>query len=515
MRSILRILAACALALCLIQPASAQVQCGIANSISFPADPSAFRVVQEFGSQSPRHQGRYHTGEDWYGGRGTSYGEHVRAIAAGRVTFSSPNGWGRDGGVIIVEHAFPDGSRAYSMYGHLTEATGVTFPAPLSCVREGEVLAAVGDVRPTPHFHLEIRTSRPDIPGAGYSWEHPVNEGLRRPSKFIRNWQAWFAESYRWRLDLADETGPAAPPVVLDDNSLILLDANRAIRASADGRLLWRVNLTRPAVGVAPIGDSAFVADADGGMQRINRDGTLGETWESGIALNGAPLVLADRLLFPTPNGIAALDREGRAVLWQLDDVGQVTRWHAVGDRIGVMTESGDMLTLGADGMVIDRALLREPGALSQSPAGDLIVYTQGGLWQIDDEGTWTLALDSAPPGGRRSAVALDADDRLFLFDGGAVYAYNRERAPLWTTPIAGVTGRGDLSIHDGVVLLTSSGGNIVALQAETGGLCNQTRIYGDARSKLWHALGADGTLRVYVADQVIGLDWDDFLLAC
>ncbi|MBC7810580.1 MAG: hypothetical protein H7175_05505, partial [Burkholderiales bacterium] len=81
----------------------AQEQCGFAQSIDFPIDTNLFRIAQDFGSPSPRHQGRYHTGEDWYGIRGESFGQPVRAIAAGRVTYSAVNGWGRDGGVVIIE----------------------------------------------------------------------------------------------------------------------------------------------------------------------------------------------------------------------------------------------------------------------------------------------------------------------------------------------------------------------------------------------------------------------------
>jgi murein DD-endopeptidase MepM/ murein hydrolase activator NlpD len=106
--------AAVALLLAFAAPVSAQTQCGFATSVSFPVDPAQFQIAQDFGAPSPRHQGRYHTGEDWYGGR-ESYGTYVRSIANGRVTFSSPNGWGRDGGVIIIEHSFPDGTTAYSM----------------------------------------------------------------------------------------------------------------------------------------------------------------------------------------------------------------------------------------------------------------------------------------------------------------------------------------------------------------------------------------------------------------
>jgi len=37
----------------------------------------------------------------------------------------------------------------------------------------------------------------------------------------------------------------------------------------------------------------------------------------------------------------------------------------------------------------------------------------------------------------------------------------------------------------------------------------------GNTRSREWHSLDSDGILRVGVADQVVGLDWQRFLGAC
>ncbi len=497
----------------LLQPrsVSAQVQCGVVHSLDFPVDPTRFRVMQDYGAQSYRHQGRYHTGEDWYGGDGV--GEYVRAIAAGRVTFSSANGWGRDGGVIIIEHTFPDSSVAYSMYGHITDQTGVQFPAVYSCVQQGDVLAAVGDARPTPHVHLEIRTTNPDIPGAGYTWNYPADEGLRRPSKFILNWQTWLTDAYRWRLDLADETGAVAPPVPLADNGLLALDSNRVIRVSADGRLLWRVNLSTVAVGLLPAsGDGAYIAYADGHFERVNNDSTVGETWELGIALAGAPLILADRILFPTPNGIAALDSAARSVLWAQTDLGAVARWQVAGDQIGVITTANAMITLTTAGTILDEARLREPGALA-ADSGGLLAYTRGGAWRIDAAGAWTPLIENTPAGGAESAVA--SDGRVFLWDGASLYGYNAEHFGLWQLPLPGVDGTAQLEIFDRALLLTTSHGDLIAIQPESGGVCNRTRIYGDNFTQMWHALGADGILRVHLADQIIGLDWEEFLLGC
>src|SRR5688572_25737650 len=85
-------------------PSAAQADCGIVDELSFPVNTTAYTLAQDFAVASSRHQGMYHTGEDWYGGRGTSFGQPVSAIAKGRVTYSYATGWGRDAGVVIIEH---------------------------------------------------------------------------------------------------------------------------------------------------------------------------------------------------------------------------------------------------------------------------------------------------------------------------------------------------------------------------------------------------------------------------
>ena len=526
MRNFRRLLmiAAGLMALAGLAPADAQTQCGIAQSISYPVDPAQFQIVQDFGAASARHQGRYHTGEDWYGGRGSTYGSYVRAIADGRVTFSSPNGWGRDGGVIIIEHSFPDGSTAYSMYGHVTDTEGVIFPAVFTCVHEGDIIASVGDARPAPHLHFEIRTNQPDIPGPGYTWDDPVSGGWRRPSKFVANWQAWLLQSYRWHADIADETGPIAPPVELGDHSLIALDANRVMRISSDGRVLWRINLSTPAVGLIEQPGGIVVAFADGKLQIVTAEATLGLSWEVGAPLDSPPLITPEQIIFHTSdNALIALTPDARSVRWRLSGVAPVLRWMVSDGVIGAMTSDNAMLTISADGQLIDRALLREPGSLalpSPTNSGNLIAYTRGGLWRVDAAGAWSLDFADAPPGGRSSAVA-ETSDLLFLFDGETLHSYNSiSHAELWATPLPGVGGTVALGVYSDtmggrVVLLTSNQGDIIALAATAGGVCNATRIYGSPRSHEWHSLGDDGILRVYVADQVIGLDWKRFLMVC
>lgn len=496
---------------------TAQTQCGYADEMDFPVNPSTFSIVQDYGAASFRHQGRYHTGEDWYGGQGTSYGTPVRAAATGRVTFSSPNGWGVDGGVIIIEHTFRDNSVAYSMYGHVTDRTGIGFPPALSCIHIGDVIAAVGDARPAPHLHFEMRINQPDIPGAGYTFDDPTALGYRRPTKFILNFRAHSTDGYRFTADIADEAGALSPPVVQSNNGLMTLDANRVLGISADGRVLWRTILDGQAVALVPDPaalDGGLIAYADGTVRSIGADGGLGNSHNTGANFAAAPTPFGSRYVFPTADGaLVALDPTLTTVLWRLDGIGKPVRRAASSRLLGVITEDARVLTISPDGLIIDTAILREPGALNVTPTGDLLVYSLGGLWQIDGSGAWSLRQPDAPPGGARAAVAESADGALYTFDGVALRAYAPDLR--WQTALPGVQGVTALTVDGGVVLLTSSFGDLIPVQASTGGVCNRVRLYGDARSRLWQALGADGILRVYVADQVTGFAWNDFLMAC
>ncbi|MCK6581178.1 MAG: M23 family metallopeptidase [Anaerolineae bacterium] len=515
-------LGAALLAVAPVGGAAAQTQCGYADEMDFPVDAGAFRVVQDFGAASYRHQGRYHTGEDWYGGLGTSYGAVVRAAATGRVTFSSSNGWGVDGGVIIIEHAFRDGSTAYSMYGHITDETGLRFPTVFSCVRLGDPIAAVGDVRPAPHLHFEVRIDQPgaaDVPGAGYTWDDPTTLGFRRPTKFLLNFRARAADGYRFTADIADEAGAISPSVVRSDDGLLTLDADRVLGVSADGRVLWRTLLARRAVALLPDPspsalDGGVIVYADGGVQPVGPDGALGAARSTGAAFAGAPTAAGGLWVFPTPDdGIAALDSGLGAVLWRLEGVGRVARLAASPRLIGVMTEDARLLTISLAGAILDAAQLRRPGGLSTTLDGDLLVYSLGGLWRVDAEGRWSLRREDAPPGGDSAAAVETPDGGLYAFDGGALRGYAPDLR--WETALPGVQGRVSLTAYDGVLLLTSSAGDVIAVQAAAGGICNQVRLYGDARSWLWHGLGDDGVLRLHVADQIVGFDWQDFLMAC
>ena len=511
---------------CISSPTYAQSSdCGVADTINYPIETSLFTMAQGFAVSSPRHQGRYHTGEDWYGMRNQSYGQPVRAAARGRVTYSYALGWGRDGGVVIIEHEFPDGTVAYTQYGHMMETDAYPFPTRFECVEPGQVIGAIGDARPAPHLHFEVRVANPDVPGPGYSWTNPFDENFRNPQKFVANMQARLQRGYAWHVLTASGNPIAdyshfAPPLLLSDNSMLFFDRQVIKRATQDGRVLWRKSVERQPISIIGIQGFPVVAYADGTMQTMNSEGTIGETWRLDVSLAHYPIAVGQWWLFPTTDGkIVGLSNDLREIVWEVDNIPDFTRWHVIGDInnfvMGLITADNEILTLSQSGEILDRALLRDIGSLSSLPndAG-LLVYSRGGLWQIDRQGEWSLYMDDAPAGGySASALALE-DGRLFLFDGLYLRAYSSEDLEIWSTELNNVSGEVNLSWVDGFVLLTSTGGNIITLRAE-GGICNRTQVFGHDGALLWHDLGDDDTLRIAIADQIIGFDWQKFLGGC
>ncbi len=505
-----------------IAPVHAQAQCGVVDAISFPVDPEVFQIVQDFGAPSARHAGRFHTGEDWYGGRDTSYGQPVRAIATGRVMYSWPLGWGRDGGVVILEHTFPDGTIAYSQYGHMEETEQYPFPGRLACVQRGDVVGIVGNARPAPHVHFEIRISHPDDPGPGYTWEYPTTLGWLRPSQFVLNWQAWLQPAHVWHLTLLDDAGPITPPLFLPDYSMLYLDAFRLRGITDDGRVLWRTNFEQPAVSVTPFQDKVLVTFADGTMQRVNLDGTLADSWQTGIAVDGAPIAVGESLIFHTPdNQLVALDALRQEMVWQLDDVPRIERSQVAGQNIGLLTETHEIMAVSSDGQMLDRVLLDYPGSLDTAPDGTLLAYSGTNMQALTTEGNWATLLEDLPDGGDSSAFMVTQAGTLYLLSGDAetnistLSSFDVGQTLLWAVSFPYMPGVTELTDYGSAILLTGNHGNIIAIQPSSGGVCGLARIYGNRRANVWHRLGDDGVLRVAVADQVLGLDWQTFLGGC
>lgn len=489
-------------------------QCNVVTTINYPVDTNTFQLVQGYGVASPRHQGRFHTGEDWSAGMNATIGTPVRAAATGRVTYSGPTGWGRDGGVVIIEHTMPDDTVFYTQYGHIVQTDATPFPTRLSCVEAGEVIGAIGDVRPAPHLHFEVRVDNGDTPGAGYLRGDLTEAGWRRPSQVIRTAQLQLNPAYEWHSEI-EALDTIDPPLVLNNGGLMLIDGDTIRRLTPDGRLLWRNPTERPAVSITGFQGLPLVFYADGTVGRVDLDGLRGVEWEMPFQPDLPPIEVDNLLLFHTvDNRLVLISENRREVVWEVEGIPAYDRALVTSDLIALVTDDALWL-VSRDGALISEAQLREGADMTISRDGTLLVYSHGGLWEISAAGVWSEYIESVPPGGGSSAVVSTEDGRVFLTDGENVYAYNRLRSPDWQAELpAPVTGQVSLDIYDGVLLITSNNGHMVTLR-EVGGICGFATAYGYDRAGYWHILREDGTLRFMVGNQIIALDWQRFTGGC
>jgi hypothetical protein len=224
-------------------------------------------------------------------------------------------------------------------------------------------------------------------------------------------------------------------------------------------------------------------------------------------------------LIFHTPdNHLIAFDSLRQEAVWQLDDVPPVVHSQVIGDAIGLITNTQEMLTVSLGGQLLDRA---PSGSIVATADGRLLAYSGTHVEIVSADGQRSVLLDSAPVSGESSALLLAGDGTLYLFNAdpqantSTLYAYDTNHEQRWAVGLPHMPGLTELTDYGSAVLLTGNHGYIIAIQPSSGGVCGLSRIYGNRRANVWHRLDDDGVLRVAVADQILGLDWQTFLGGC
>jgi murein DD-endopeptidase MepM/ murein hydrolase activator NlpD len=425
--------------------------CGLVDLFDFPLDPPHGRDARgggsDFGIWRSRFDG-YHAGEDWWiSGGGGSQGASVYSIGHGEVTYAEPLGWGRDKGVVIVRHTFPDGHELLSFYGHLDEDSLKVEAG--DCVRRGEKIGEIGRPTTGPHLHFELRTYMPYAPGRGYMPDDPTLAGWVPPSETV--WHSRLAASpgVLW-------TQPASAEVVRTaetaQEKLILLLDGEHIRAidMTSGEEVWR----------RPVGEDIERLMFDRESGQIYTANQKGEVLayalpdsEGGITITGAlPLWAVDfdvvgiPTLMPLPGGglvlsawdhLVAISASGE-FLWEVELETRPYDWLLHGETLFVTANGVEWPLLTANRSGWQFWDTRTGGRLAT--AGDqVLLYDGERLYRLD------LAAESVEPllnlpGGRRDAgdvaplpggglivAHVDrADRRLLAFDSGGNLLWQR-----------------------------------------------------------------------------------------
>jgi len=189
-------------------------------------------------------------------------------------------------------------------------------------------------------------------------------------------------------------------------------------------------------------------------------------------------------------------------------------RAYVTGSMIALATDQ-EMWLVSPQGALVGGARLRDGAHFSAAPNGDLIAYTQGGLWRIDSTGQWSEVMAGLPPGGNGAAAVVAGDGHIYILHGAEIFAYSSDGMVSWQARLPQtLTGRVSVTQIGEILLVLSDHGSILAVNMN-GGVCGSTQVYGDTRATVWQDLGDDGILRLLIGDQLLGLDWQRFAGGC
>ncbi len=488
---LLACLLAALLALSPVQPTAAQtpVDCGIVDGISYPVD-GVTENGDDFGIYRGKFGGR-HTGADIAFYR---RGDPVFAVARGRVTYADPDGWDTEKGVVIIEHRFPDGSTAYSLYGHMEPIGDYYFPGVGQCVEMGDIVGAVGSPSlSAPHLHFEIRTFLPDDGGPGYWDTNPAEAGWLHPLDFVRRWQIELQNRAGYRPYVSHVTGlisPIAPPLVTPDGGLITAGGNRLEGIGPDSALRWRMELSNTVAGTLLLPDGRVLVRLADDTMLLLQDGRSRGLWMPDLSLTGAPIALGDAVAFFTSeNALVAYTPDG-VLLWGTPPLGdRIASYTVVGDRIAVSTRPyspelpAAWHVIGRDGQILYQVAPASVPFAALSPDGQATLLAGDTLYHISADFIPTPLARLPYDAGRSTALIRNAAGNTLVFlglDESLLLSYDPSGALLWQTTVPGIFRQPPLLATDESCLLyvLGSDGTLYVLDSRTGSLLGQAQLY-------------------------------------
>ncbi|MBC7811637.1 MAG: peptidoglycan DD-metalloendopeptidase family protein, partial [Burkholderiales bacterium] len=395
-----------------------EARCGIVDTIGMPLESGIAEGYDDFARYRARFGGN-HTGLDI---GFDHWGDPVLAAARGRVTYADPEGWDTEKGVVIIEHTFPDGSIAYTLYGHMEQIDTLVFPLVGQCMERGDIVGAVGwPSRGRPHLHYEIRNFMPNDGGPGYVVDNPLSRGWYHPLDFTQLWQMRLSPAF---IDYVTfDLVPTLPPVILDSGVYVIANGDTIEGIRPPGEVLWRVQADGVITGIAALSGERVVAHTRNGQAVALQNGRYAALWD--VPGPDEPFaVLGETLVFVTDEGgLAAFDAAGVS-LWTLPstpgalvvDFRGNGATEADGGEVALSLRTPEGVSLrvvdAAGGVTYDEHMLRAP-VVAPTASGSWMVLEGTQLARIDPNGTesaqsvsQSLGTVSPPPGRTASLTA-------------------------------------------------------------------------------------------------------------
>ena len=482
-------------------PTSAQTEvapCGYVDGFDFPLA-GVDTEKSDFGIYRTRFGG-LHTGID-IGFH--QYGDPVRAAARGRVTYSNPEGWDTEKGVVVIQHTFPDGTLVNTLYGHMEEVNGYHFPTMNQCVEQGQIIGAIGDPSLSlPHLHYEVRTRYRHEGGPGYTEINPIDLGWLHPIDFTFLAKVWIHPAYRGHFSLSQS--PTIPPVVLPNGTYLIAQSTRLENLSADGQMLWQFDTLSSIIGLLVLPDGRILASTSSAQALVLNNGSYSTLWATPESL-APPILLGSGLVFLTEeNTIAAYTPDG-SQLWQTTPLpDRLIRWAVSGDRLAVSTRSGDLWIVDAAGSVLFQTTYTSASIPFTAAEGEFLVLTGSVISRIDSHLNSLLLVNTEREVTAEAEILYSTDGTFYFYtgEGRSLYAYNFDGSLRWIAYLPGSHLHAPrLGIGGGSLLYAlSTDGQLLAYDTTDGHLIAQLALYNGgidgSASVRWLNVGPDDTIR-------------------
>ncbi len=409
-------------------------------------------------------------------------GDPVRAAARGLVTYSDPAGWDTEKGVVVIQHTMPDSTLVNTLYGHMEELNGHTFPSMNGCVERGDVIGAVGfPSRGLPHLHYEIRTRYRHEGGPGYTQVNPLELGWLNPLDFTYLAGVWVSPAYRDHFTLLDS--PMLPPLLMPDGTYVIGASASLKGVSASGQPLWEFDTLGTLTGLLALPDGRVLASTSLGQVLVLNAGSYSALWQPPKPFTQPPVLFGNAVVFAaSDHSLSAFTPDGVPVWETAPAAGPMLRWAINGDRLAAGFVGGEMWILGQDGGILHRETFPEP--VLPFPAADGGFYLMSGsrVLRIDPALAITPLVDTGRVFTTQAGLVAGASGTLYLYtgEGRSLYAYGPDGVLLWIAFLPGSHTRPPLlGIGGGRLLYAlSTDGQLLAIDTTDGHLTAQLALY-------------------------------------
>lgn len=470
--------------------------CGFVDGLQFPVESVESATIAEgyddFNLFRNRFGG-YHVGLDigFY-----QQGAPVFAAARGQVTYADPAGWDTEGGVIILEHYFPDGNRLFSVYGHVEESDTIRLPQAGDCVGAGDVIGAVGNPDSSaPHMHFEIRNFLANDGGPGYTDGNPLAAGWFHPLDFMYLWELRLLPAFVSTTTF--QLVPMLPPVSLDDGTYAVANENLIAVYAPDGRFLWRIIMDEAVNGLVGLPGARFVARSNSGQMVNVSGGRYNTAWQMDTATG--PLVTLGEMIITLTDvgGLQAYNPQGE-MLWSLpgyaERVSRVNHFETNSSTlsVSVLTSQGYAWRIvDQAGGVIHESLAETFPIVTPRPDGTWLAVAQDAstgqhLIQISAAGSNVITPLNIEL-GNKAQLTTDLIGNVYLYTDDStdtLLSLNPYGGERWRTVYPGAPEAPPLltpllAVDSGCLLYTlDEEGVLSVLNAQTGELVTQHSVY-------------------------------------